>query len=193
MKVRLLALLLLLSTAYMPAETAAQSRSEPCGGEAPTSWYLRTVAPLLPDWQQRPDHPRPVAYPAHFLQGSIALDAFADVDLEQLVCWADNGDKLSALAAAVRLHDRARPRYSTGQPGLPIVEHYLRVAARDESPSGPCATPFCHGVPEAMFRLAYYRLTRDDEWRSLMERARDSGLTQARYELEGRSPPYPPD
>lgn len=172
------------------AATAVESVTV-CEGSPPTQWYLTEIAPTLPPWQQHPDQLPPATEYSHRDQGLIELGRFDVYNDEALDCWVTAGDKVAAFALAMRIDASERLPYFAGVPPLESVLHYLRIAARDESPSKPCHEPFCHGVPHAMLILAYYRRIADDEQRALFERARDAGITWAVYGLQGLSgPPY---
>ena len=157
-----------------------------CRGEAPTEWYLRDIAPSLPIWQQHPELPMPGS--GYIDQGKIELVAFEDLASEELRCWSDRGDRLATLALAVRLTLTTTPPRSARD--VREIERLLRASAADrQRNSEPCAEPFCHGVPEAMYRLAIFRRSDDAERRELLERASRAGFTLATLELRGEQTP----
>lgn len=156
-----------------------------CEGEMPTEWYMRDIAPTLPVWQRTPDRKVQLER-SHLYYGTISTRQFERYSSQQLQCWANDGDKLAALAAAEMIGWDPSARYGAGHE---TVEQLLRIASEDNAPGQPCAQAFCHGVPEAMYRLAIFRGLRDREYRSLLERANRAGFVLARYELSGRPLP----
>lgn len=158
-------------------------RSQECAGHAPTDWYVESVSPTLPPWQQIPIG----SYPGNprLDQGKIEIDAFDGFTDAALACWAGRNDKLAAFILGARY---ARPITAPATEGS-IAEHYLRVAAEDDAPAAHCSEAFCHGVPEAMYRLARERRLLDQEYFDLLDRAIEAGFVRAIYARDGIEPP----
>lgn len=178
---------LLFALVSLAASCATYEEERParrCGGEAPTSWYLNTLAPTLARPLQHPDRLPPAGPGSPLSQGHIATDLFTPYTDESLECWADEGDRLAAMAVAHRIGEASR-QYGRMMPDAPRrrILRYLEMAT-----SGSCGrsrTPFCDGVPDAMFRLTFARGISDARQLRLLRRAQQLGVTDAHRYLTG--------